>query len=556
MYISTDNFVPLTPASSQGSSATILPSLSVASSKNYKEPERGRSLSRSSSSSWTSGSGAMLLSPRSSVYSATPTPAHPTSYNVQYSDFSPFGNERRGQNAEPRYYPYVHDPLRPLPPPPPSSLQTPQVFTDIRGTNPCSYRPAYVGVNGVQCSVPSTSSSGGAATVQDSKGYSGDISDIFSSRLQTNEELSWPPMRPPVAVPKVTPSSSTASPFDWWGPVRQTSAPDTGLFGPRTPRDSTEPELQSTAPPSPKSPPRPLSRVTERTERTEIASAQAVSPPVPHLHPYSQHIAPIGKHSSDSPRGKVRQDTFHGVKAPTRSTSPEEYSPQPSPTTAHPAPIALSPYRLTTASSTSHVCSCCSTVVIQAGPHTPPPMSPPIGSRLSIRSRSRSSSRSRRSPIIISDREILNSPRSCARTRTPEIQNPIIITPQIPEPFAARVVRASRRSRSRSPQGQAPPIPRDIVQRHERSRSHSPAFCRRSHSRSSPPSPRVYRVAPRSRSPRRYGSPQRSRSPRPYGSPRRSPRSVSSQPYPQQQRLIWLHAAERPHAAQRSFQGP
>ncbi|KAJ7473089.1 hypothetical protein B0H11DRAFT_2430367 [Mycena galericulata] len=177
------------------------------------------------------------------------------------------------------------------------------------------------------------------------------------------------------------------------------------------------------------------------------------------LTPSIPHIAPIDRHSSDSPRGKVRQNAPVVVKALTRSASPEEYSPQPSPTTAQPAPIVLSQYRLATASSTSHICSRCSTpspIIIS----TQPPTQRSV--HLTLRQRSRSRSRGGRRmppPVITAGPSVVIQ----AGPHTPHPMSPPI--------GSLRLVQVSRCSRSRSPQSHAPPVPRDIVQRHERSLS-------------------------------------------------------------------------------------
>ncbi|KAJ7750090.1 hypothetical protein DFH07DRAFT_961507 [Mycena maculata] len=350
MLIPHDNFVPLTPASSRGSSATILPSHS-AWSKNG-EPERGRSLSRSSSSSGTSSSAILLLSPRSSVDSATPTPI------PEYFPYiSPSTNDnRRGDysDAQNHYYSNL-----------PGLSQYPPI--DISAT--AQYRGP--SVYWAPLSTPRAPSAG-SATVE--RGHQHSIEeDRFLAQLRQmrGEQFSVPPIPVQVPEPPVPSNAAPSNPFDYWGQWRP--APpiptDVGLFGPRSPRD-IEPELLSTAPASPRTP---LSRVTELSEPE---SAQPVPPPV--AHPLSRHIAPIivpavtpppAIAANDAP--KPSTDRYH----PQRSTPIVVYSPGTS--------RSRSRSRSTTPTSPGQITRPVSTETI----NTPPII---VSARNSTRSRSRS----------------------------------------------------------------------------------------------------------------------------------------------------------------------
>ncbi|KAF7362459.1 ARID domain-containing protein [Mycena venus] len=254
--------LPPTPASSQGSSATILPTRSVTSSKNYasvcEEPERGRSLSRSSSGSSRSSHVLVLPSP-----SSIDSDGYAESQNLRYAYGFPAWaqpsivrvpsataanpNEARPSAASATSSGIISDFSALFP----EAKKIPPVPTEKRREfgYPTWAQPSLVRVPSVATASPNETrpSANSSARLSNSAAKS----SVLPADMKVEEKVEQP----------------NAS---WWGqwmpPQAPTTvgAPDMGLFGPRSPAADYQ-DFQSCITPSP-FPSRPLSRVTERTE--------------------------------------------------------------------------------------------------------------------------------------------------------------------------------------------------------------------------------------------------------------------------------------------------
>ncbi|KAJ6590174.1 hypothetical protein DFH09DRAFT_222886 [Mycena vulgaris] len=203
----------LPSASSHGSSATVLPSHSVASSKNYYDgPERGRSLSRSSSSFSSSSSGILVLSPSPPNL---PTSAQlPEPSNLSGANFYDFAIEGR------RYYPNYTNGF-----PMDEQLSSPGV--QLSNQPSPAQPPTHVRMNPEFRPVSVAASIGVVGTAHEP-----------SKRNDKN------------LLHQAT-SQGGQGGYDPWGVfgrTRQPTQPDEGLFGPRSPQDNLH-ELESTGTP-------------------------------------------------------------------------------------------------------------------------------------------------------------------------------------------------------------------------------------------------------------------------------------------------------------------
>ncbi|KAJ7033409.1 hypothetical protein C8F04DRAFT_624086 [Mycena alexandri] len=544
-------YLPSSVSSNGSSSATALPSHSVASSKRdgymydmYDEPERGRSLSRSSSHSSSSSSGVLILPTPSSIDGQSSTGSH-WQYPL-YPNGYPMRIEPSGTVA---YNPtYLGRPSVPGSVPPNNSvvnaLKAPTALTSHKN-DPISTESTPQHPDSAQLPIPLGDAWGLFGHHSPGAGRSPRESspDLFGPRrLRSPASLASPPSpNPYLGTPRASSpglfgarSPRASSPDEvipnWYIDKLNPRAPSPGLFGPRSPRDS--PVAQAI--------PNPYSQHIDR--QPTVSVSYAYWPPcVQQSSATQQQLAPIQQMreaglfaghrsvSQGSTPSTVHRRSSRSNRSHTRSETPLTPRTQ-VPIVIHSRGSSRSHSRRSRSYSPQY-----GPIVIQPGPPPVPRQrsasrSPRRQRSPSTRRHSRSPSRHHNPPVIVSSRARSRSyspGRTSARSRYPSPQPHIVIAP------ATRPHSRSSRRRSRSPARSyyqyhsptwvAPPLIRQrsppYVRSTTPSRSSPPVIIRCDRSRSVSPPPIIIQAASsesrsRSRSPPRGHRVSSHRSPR------------------------------------------